>query len=65
VGATRGKRLFDGTLLTVRYFFDAIDTALWRSLLYRGLDFEGDIEKYPEYLDEAFQTGKELAEALD
>ena len=36
VGATRGKKLFDGSLLTVRYFFDAVDTTLWRSLLYRG-----------------------------
>ncbi|MBW2208805.1 MAG: flavodoxin family protein [Deltaproteobacteria bacterium] len=65
VGATRGKRLFAGTLLTVRYFFDAIDTELWRSLLYRGLDFEGDILKQPEYLAEAFQTGKELAKAIE
>ena len=65
VGATKGKKLFDGTLLTVRYFFDAIDTELWRSLLYRGLDFEGDVEKHPEYLDEAFQAGKELVKAIE
>lgn len=64
VGATKGKRLFEGALLTVRYFFDAIDTELWRSLLYRGLDFEGDAKKHPEYLEEAFQTGKGLARAL-
>ena len=65
VGATKGKRLFDGTLLTVRYFFDAIDTELWRSLLYRGLDFEGDILKQPEYLKEAFEAGKDLARAIE
>ena len=63
-GATRGKRLFEGPLLTVRYFFDAIDTELWRSLLYRGLDFEGDVKKHPEYLEEAFQTGKDLVGAI-
>ena len=45
VGATKGKKLFDGTLLTVRYFFDPLDMELWRSLLYRGLDFEGDVSK--------------------
>ena len=33
VGATRGKRLFDGTLLTMKYFFDVLDMELWRSLL--------------------------------
>jgi multimeric flavodoxin WrbA len=61
VGATKGKRLFEGTLLTVRYFFDAVDTELWRSLLYRNLDFEGDILKHPEHLEEAFEAGQEMA----
>jgi multimeric flavodoxin WrbA len=64
VGATKGKRLFDGVLLTVRYFFDAADTGMWRSLLYRGLDLEGEVLKHPEYLKEAYSSGKGLAEAL-
>jgi multimeric flavodoxin WrbA len=61
VGATKGKKLFDGTLLTVRYFFDVLDTELFRSLLYRGLDFEGDVLKYPQYLEEAHEAGQALA----
>ena len=64
-GATKGKRLFDGVLLTVRYFFDALDAELWRTLLYRGLDFEGDVENYPEYLEEAYEAGKELVAAIE
>lgn len=64
VGATKGKKLFDGTLHTVRYFFDVLDMQLWRSLLYRGLDFEGDVLKHPEYLQEAYQAGKELVQAV-
>jgi multimeric flavodoxin WrbA len=64
VGATRGKKLFDGALLTVRYFFDPLDMELWNSLLYRGLDFEGDVLKHPEYLEEAYHAGKELGRAL-
>ena len=64
VGATRGQKLFDGALLTVRYFFEVMDMQLWRSLLYRGMDFEGDVQKHPEYLDEAYQAGVEFAEAL-
>jgi multimeric flavodoxin WrbA len=64
VGATRGKKLFEGTLLSVKYFFDVLDTELWRSLLYRGLDFGKDVEKYPEYLDEAYQSGKELCQEI-
>jgi multimeric flavodoxin WrbA len=64
VGATRGKKLFDGTLLTVKYFFDVLDAQLWRSLLYRGLDLEGDILQHPDYLEEARQAGRDLAKAL-
>ena len=64
-GATGGKRLFEGTLLTVRYFFDVCDAEFWRYLLYRGLDFEGDVLKHPEYLDEAYGAGKELAQAIE
>jgi multimeric flavodoxin WrbA len=64
VGATKGKKLFDGTLLTVKYFFDVLDMELWRSLLYRSLDFEDDVLKHPEYLEEAYQAGKEFAQEL-
>ncbi len=63
-GATKGTKLFDGTLLTVKYFFDVLDTQLWKSLLYRGLDFEGDVLKHPEYLSEAFEAGKSLVQEL-
>jgi len=63
-GATKGKRLFDGVLLTVRYFFDALDMELWNSLLYRELDFEGDVLKHPEYLEAAYIAGKQFFRAF-
>ena len=63
-GATKGKRLFDGVLLTVRYFFDALDMELWDSMLYRELDFEGDVLKHPEYLEAAYTAGKQFFRAL-
>ncbi len=65
VGATKGKKLFDGILLSMRYFFDTIDMELWKALLYRGLDFEGDVLKFPEYLDEAYEAGKEYVKVLN
>ncbi len=65
VGATKGKKLFDGVLLTVRYYFDALDCELWRSLLYRGLDAEGDVLRHPEYLEEARRAGREICLALE
>lgn len=64
-GATRGKRLFDGALLTIHYLCDALDMALWKSLLYRGLDFEGDVLKFPELLAESYDAGRALVRAID
>lgn len=63
-GATRGKRLFEGTLLSVRYFFDTLDMDLWRALLYRGLEHESEVQAHPDYLAEAYRAGRELAEEL-
>lgn len=63
-GATRGKRLFDGTMLSMRYFFDTLDMDLWRALLYRGLEHEGAAQEHPDYLNEAYHAGRELADAL-
>jgi multimeric flavodoxin WrbA len=65
VGATKGKKLFDGMLLSVRYFFDVLDMELWKALLYRQLDFQDDVLKHPEYLEEAYTAGKAFAEAID
>ena len=63
-GATKGKKLFNGVLLTVKYFFDVLDMELFGSLLYRGLEFEEDVLRHPEYLEEAYDAGKGLAKAL-
>jgi hypothetical protein len=38
---------------------------LWKSLLYRELDFEGDVLKHPEYLAEARQAGGDLVRAIE
>jgi len=64
VGATKGKKLFDGILLSVRYFFDVLDMQLWKALLYRELDFQEDVLKHPEYLEEAYKTGGAFASAI-
>ena len=68
MGATKGKKLFDGALLTVKYFFDVIDASLWKSLLYRGLDFEEDVLEHPrldvvDASNPAVGNGNALAEA--
>ena len=65
VGATKGQKLFDGALLSIRYFFDTLDMELWKALMYRQLDFEGDVLKHPEYLEEAYEAGRAFVEALE
>jgi multimeric flavodoxin WrbA len=58
VGATRGKQLFDGVLVSVRYFFDAIDVELKDMVLVRGVDKKGAIRHHPEALQQAFEIGR-------
>jgi multimeric flavodoxin WrbA len=60
VGGTKGKRTFEGAILTVRYFFDAFNTEYSGDLLFRGVDARGDIQKYPEALPQAFAAGRKL-----
>jgi len=60
VGATRGEKLFDGSVLTVKYFFDAIGVKYYSDLLVKGVDKEGQIEEYPLALQDAFRLGQEL-----
>jgi len=60
VGATQGKKLFDGAVLTVKYFFDAIGVKYSGDLLVRGIDKKGQIEEHPAALEDAFLLGKEL-----
>ena len=56
--------MFDGALLTMRYFFDVLDTELWDAQCFRGLDFEGDAEKHPEFLEQCRQAGAGLVRAI-
>ena len=65
VGATGGKKLFDGALLTVKYFFDVLNAGMWGTVLCRGVDKRGEIDGHEEYLQEAFEAGAGLAKALD
>jgi len=47
LGATRGKNLFEGLNLTLKYFFDAVGAGFEGSLIYRGIENGGDMEKHP------------------
>jgi len=60
VGATRGEKLFDGAVLTVKYFFDAMNVGYSGDLLVRGIDDKGQITEHPTALADAFRLGQEL-----
>ena len=61
VGATRGKKLFDGAILTVKNFFQIIGVRYVDELLVRGVDKKGEIKEHPTALLDAFELGKRLA----
>jgi len=60
VGATQGERLFDGVVLTVRYFFDAIGVKYAGDLLIRGIDGKAKIREHATALQDAFRIGQQL-----
>lgn len=64
VGATRGKRLFEGALLTFRYVCDAIEAEPWAHLTVPGVDGKAEILDHPEALAEAGALGARLAALL-
>jgi multimeric flavodoxin WrbA len=61
VGGSKGGKIFEGPLLTMKYFFDALDVNFYRSLLFKEIDAKGDILKHPTAMAEAFALGKEFA----
>jgi multimeric flavodoxin WrbA len=60
VGATKGQKVFEGAILTVKYFFDVLNAEYVDELLYRGVEAKGDILKHPEALQQAFEAGRKL-----
>lgn len=61
VGATRGKNLFEGAILTARYFFDALDMSYEGGLFFRSLEKGSAVRERPDTLEEAFNLGLKAA----
>lgn len=60
VGATKGKRLFEGAILTVRYCFADAGFKYAGHVLIRGMADPGDVQKHPEHLTAAHELGRVL-----
>jgi multimeric flavodoxin WrbA len=61
VGATRGKNLFEGAILTAKYFFDALDISYEGGIFFRSLEKRNAVQENPETLQEAFTLGLKAA----
>jgi multimeric flavodoxin WrbA len=64
VGGSRGGKTFDGALLTMKYFFDALDMTFHRSLLYKEVDAKGEILQHPTAMAEAYALGEESVKKM-
>jgi len=62
VGGTKGQRVFEGAILTAKYFFDVLNAEYKGELVFRGIDAKGDILKHPEALQQAFEAGRRLVQ---
>lgn len=60
VGATKGPKVFEGAILTAKYFFDTVNADYVGELVVRGVDGKGEILRHPETLQQAFEWGKRL-----
>ena len=60
VGATKGKNLFEGTVLMAKYFFDAVGASFAGALTYKQIEGSGGIKKHPTALDEVKEKAKAL-----
>jgi len=62
VGATKGQKVFEGSILTAKYFFDTFNAEYSGELVFRGVEAKDDISKHPEALQQAFEAGRRLVQ---
>ena len=58
VAATKGARIFEGAILTMKYGYDAMDMVYAGDFLVTGPDKRGDMKKYEQKLAEAREAGR-------
>jgi len=62
--ATKGKKVFEGAKLTVKYFFDALNAEYSGELLVRLVAERDDVKKHPTALKEAYKAGMKLTASI-
>jgi arsenate reductase len=64
LGATRGKNLFEGTHLTMQYFYDALSAQYEGGLTYWEIEHPGDMEAHPTVLEDVKKSVDDLLSPL-
>ena len=57
-GATRGKRLFECSILTMKYFFDALGVLYAGELSFKEVEDRGAILQQPQAIEECRRAGR-------
>jgi multimeric flavodoxin WrbA len=65
VAATKGARIFEGAVLTMKYAYDAMGMEYGGDFLVTGPDKRGDMANYEQKLAEAREAGKNFILGLD
>jgi len=59
-GATRGKRLFECAVLTMKYFYDALNVPYAGELCFWEIEQKGAIKDHPTALEECRRAGQDF-----
>jgi len=60
VAGSRGAKVFQGAILTARYFFNALNVKYAGWLTFHEIDSKGAVRKHPNALKEAFKAGRRM-----
>ncbi|MBU0967523.1 MAG: flavodoxin family protein [Proteobacteria bacterium] len=60
VAATKGEKVFDGAVLTAKYFYDAIGFGYGGALLVKGVDKRGEMAKAVDRMAQAEEFGRRI-----
>lgn len=59
--ATKGLKIFESSILTARYIFDAMDVKYGGEFLVQGVDKKKAVLEFPDEIAKAEQFGKDMA----
>jgi multimeric flavodoxin WrbA len=62
--ATKGARVFEGAILTMKYFLDGLNAEYGGELVFRDVEAKGDILKQKNAMQQAFEAGRKLVSDL-